>query len=392
MPTVCAIIPTFNRAQYIKECIDSLLLQSQKIDQIIVVNDGSTDNTLELLRDYEDKITVISKENGGKSSSLNLGMQYCKSDYVWVCDDDDIASPEGLAHLLGILSEDPSVDIAFGSYNLFVVKEGEKVFSDPSYWARDNEPNYKICFMEGMFAPQFSMIVRRSLYEAVGPFNENFVRSQDFEMTLRLTRHAKIRYTPQIIYFYREHSGTRGTEKYNFSALESFKKWHQFEGLALTSVYNSYKLSEFTPTFAYSSPELQKTRSQYLQRSLIMASRGLWSEASDDISLSSDYTGLPLSTSEIKLLNGYLKSKLLFIDLLNNRQAIKKISCTFHRNNLGRLIVRHLFLHLLWKSKKALMGLNINDFLLYIRILLKIWGIYATTIEILNGRRWLSRK
>jgi glycosyltransferase involved in cell wall biosynthesis len=72
--TCAVIVPTLNRAHYIAEAIDSLLAQTRKPDRIIVVNDGSTDDTLAVLEAYDGRIEVISKPNGGKSAAINTAM------------------------------------------------------------------------------------------------------------------------------------------------------------------------------------------------------------------------------------------------------------------------------------------------------------------------------
>ena len=92
-PTVSIIVPTFNRARYLPECLDSLLAQTFPATEIIDVNDSSTDDTARVIRPYLDRITYVEKENGGKSTALNLVLPGIQSDYLWIFDDDDVALP-----------------------------------------------------------------------------------------------------------------------------------------------------------------------------------------------------------------------------------------------------------------------------------------------------------
>lgn len=383
--SICAIIPTFNRSQYLKECIGSLLSQTRAPDQIIVVNDGSTDDTEDVVRSYGDQVTLLNKPNGGKSSALNLALQHCHSDYVWICDDDDIAAPDGLQHLANAIDADPQLDMVFGRYERFTMEGNGVVFSDPDYWARASEPNYKICFMEGMFAPQFTTLVRRDLYTAVGPFNEKFIRSQDYEMALRLTRTAKMKYVPETIYFYRDHHAARGTGQFNFPQAESYRKWHEFEKKALAPVYQTYSLDEFTPSFAFLLTPSAKKRAQYLQRGIIMASHGLWTEAASDIESAAEADPSPLSQKETELLDGYLRVDFSFKDLLNSPPAIERIRNTAQSSATGEAIVKTLFRHMVWKVKKSFISGNTNESLLYTKILLKIFGVYGTTEKVFKA-------
>ena len=81
-PTVSIIVPTFNRARYLPECLDCLLTQTLPPNEIIVVNDGSTDDTAQVVRPYLNRISYVEKENGGKSTALNLVMPGTQSDYL----------------------------------------------------------------------------------------------------------------------------------------------------------------------------------------------------------------------------------------------------------------------------------------------------------------------
>ncbi len=102
-PTVAIIVPTFNRARYLPECLDSLLAQTFPATQIVVVNDGSTDDTAQVVRPYLNRIAYVEKENGGKSTALNLVMRGIQSDYVWIFDDDDVALPDALEIHVAVL-------------------------------------------------------------------------------------------------------------------------------------------------------------------------------------------------------------------------------------------------------------------------------------------------
>ncbi|MSS71055.1 MAG: glycosyltransferase family 2 protein [Candidatus Latescibacteria bacterium] len=91
---VSVILPTYNRANYLIESLESLLAQTYPNIEIVVVNDGSTDETKDKLGAFRDRILYLEKSNGGKSSAINLGLRYATGDYVWVFDDDDIALPD----------------------------------------------------------------------------------------------------------------------------------------------------------------------------------------------------------------------------------------------------------------------------------------------------------
>ena len=84
IPKVSVLIPTYNRADYIEECLDSILNQTVPPLEIIVIDDGSEDDTAQRLESYKDRIIYLHKENGGKPSALNLALTQVRGDYIWL--------------------------------------------------------------------------------------------------------------------------------------------------------------------------------------------------------------------------------------------------------------------------------------------------------------------
>jgi glycosyltransferase involved in cell wall biosynthesis len=98
------IVPTYNRAEFLVEALDSLLTQTWPPGQIIVVDDGSTDETPAVLGGYNGRLEVVRKPNGGKASALNAALPQVRHGAVWIFDDDDIALPDGLERHLKALN------------------------------------------------------------------------------------------------------------------------------------------------------------------------------------------------------------------------------------------------------------------------------------------------
>ena len=89
MKKVSIIVPVYNGQDFINRCLNSLINQTYSNVEIIVINDGSTDNSLDLLKKYNDKIILINKENSSVSDSRNLGLEKASGDYIMFCDIDD---------------------------------------------------------------------------------------------------------------------------------------------------------------------------------------------------------------------------------------------------------------------------------------------------------------
>lgn len=106
-PTLAAVIATYNYGRYLGEAIESTLAQTQPYHQVVVVDDGSTDDSLEVARSFGDRVTVISQANGGQLSACLTGVRAVDADYVHLLDADDVALPELVVTVLPALEGDP---------------------------------------------------------------------------------------------------------------------------------------------------------------------------------------------------------------------------------------------------------------------------------------------
>lgn len=129
---VTVIIPVYNGAQYFSETLKSILLQGKVISEILVVNDGSTDDTEKIVRNWMRKVSklrLINKENGGVSSARNRGLQEVKSKYVWFFDADDLM-PEGAADKMVKRLEETGADYGIGNC---------AYYHEPGHWISKTE-------------------------------------------------------------------------------------------------------------------------------------------------------------------------------------------------------------------------------------------------------------
>lgn len=118
MSTVSVIVPVYNAAPYLKRCVDSILKQSYYKIQIILVNDGSSDESAIICNEYAkiySNVQVINKKNGGVSSARNCGLSYVKGDWVFFCDSDDTLPDDSILNMMAKTSQD--VDCVVGGYN-----------------------------------------------------------------------------------------------------------------------------------------------------------------------------------------------------------------------------------------------------------------------------------
>ena len=184
MPRVSVIIPTYNRAHLVERAIDSVLTQDFADFEIIVVDDGSTDETpIKLSRYGDSRICYLRKENGGLASARNAGIAQAHGEYIAFLDDDDTFLPTKLSLQAQLLDVRPEIGVVAGGW-LFVDEASgrtTKVFP----WEFQGNLDLKAWLFASLF-PVHAALVRRQWLQEVGGFDQAFPRLEDWDLWLRL--------------------------------------------------------------------------------------------------------------------------------------------------------------------------------------------------------------
>lgn len=180
------VIPTFNRAQLVRSSIDSVLAQTHPATEIVVVNDGSSDNTLEVLATYGNKIRVVSQPNGGLSAARNAGIRAATCDWIAFLDDDDEYTPQRLAIAAESIQKHPNASVHATNTSM-VSETGEELdlFAVRGMKAGILMPaNRTVAWaLRGCFFAQ-SLVIRRQTLFDVGLFRKTFY--EDMDLLVRL--------------------------------------------------------------------------------------------------------------------------------------------------------------------------------------------------------------
>jgi glycosyltransferase involved in cell wall biosynthesis len=118
-PTLSVIIPTFNNSNYISAALESVLMQVPHDTEIIVINDGSTDNTLDVLKAYQARIQIINQTKQGIGAARNAGIIQSQGKYIGFLDSDDLWTPDHYSTLMELFHTSPDIDLAYGSVEEF---------------------------------------------------------------------------------------------------------------------------------------------------------------------------------------------------------------------------------------------------------------------------------
>lgn len=192
--SISVVIPTFNRARLLLEAIQSAAPQMRSQDEIIVVDDGSTDDTAELLRQSHLPVRYLRQENKGPAAARNRGFAAATGEFIAFLDSDDLWAPDRIARQLELLCQHPDLDLVFGLEGLF----GDSVQSEAGLNLRDEQviaalrrgageiaPAYSLLLREN-FVPTSSTLFRRRFLDRVGGMDEGLWYCDDYDLWLRL--------------------------------------------------------------------------------------------------------------------------------------------------------------------------------------------------------------
>ena len=206
-PRVSVVIPAYNCARFVRETVESALGQSGATVEVVVVDDGSTDDTRDLLAPYCDRITYLQQKNAGPSSARNRGLRAVRSDYVFFLDADDALLPGTLAAHVAFLDAHPAVGVAPSGWR--TVTEAGKHIRDFTPWYDRPRLDLKAWLLSspGLFG---ATLFRRTWLERVaGPFDETLRRSEDIDLLLRLAlAGCPMAWFPTITLNYRERAAS----------------------------------------------------------------------------------------------------------------------------------------------------------------------------------------
>jgi glycosyltransferase involved in cell wall biosynthesis len=377
---VTVLIPTFNRSAFLLESLESILAQTRPAHEIIIINDGSTDDTLEQLKAYEGRVRVLSKSNAGKSAALNFGLKHVTGDLVWIFDDDDLAAPKALETLVGLLEANPEADMAYGRHERFsVAGSGEVRLLGTGYWTNCESDEFLTATLDDMFAHQQGMVVRKDLYDRVGAFDESLVRSQDYDMLIRLARVGTPVSTEEFVFQQRVHDGIRGTQAEQVQAKKRNSSWSQFDKVIFRNYYPQIELKEYLSDGRSISDPLNK-RHALLRRASVMARKKLWELAIKDLRAAESVSEAPLSKPETVALRSAFASKYGCDEILTNSMLIDELCDLADVSLVGAQIVSSLARGLRWRVRSEFTKIRYLKSVSYYLIMNKLKRAASMTI------------
>jgi len=197
MPTVSAIITTYNLGTMLPDAIESVLRQDWRDIEIIVVDDGSTDDTPEVMKRYSGLVQYVSQKNAGPSAARNTGVQASSGKFVAFLDGDDLWKPNKISRQLAEFENDPAVGLVSSDFS---IHEGDSVTE--SYLANCRQVASGMIFLnllkENFLLPSAAMLRRECLIE-IGAWDESLRGTEDRDYWLRVARSWHIIVIPEVL-------------------------------------------------------------------------------------------------------------------------------------------------------------------------------------------------
>jgi len=200
----------YNGERYLSEAVESILNQAFTDFEFIIINDGSTDSTADILRAYDDpRLRIIEQANVGLTRSLNRGIALARGEYIARMDDDDISLPERLTRQVAFLDIHPNIGVVGTSCR--IVDELNNREWEQRVPLSDEELHRHL--IRGNPFVHTSVVMRKSVLRAVGGYNEAYPYSQDYELWVRLATHTRLANLPEVLVVRRYHWGTVSTTR-----------------------------------------------------------------------------------------------------------------------------------------------------------------------------------
>jgi glycosyltransferase involved in cell wall biosynthesis len=205
LPLVSIVTPAFNQADFLRDTVESVLAQDYPNIEYLVIDDGSTDETSEILAEYTGRVEWESQANMGQTPTINKGWERSHGDIITWLNSDDTFLPGAVSTAVNYLQEHPDIDIVFGD-SLFTAADGSPLerskslteFSYPEFVAKCHNP-----------IPQPSAFIRRSVMEDVGLLDPSYYYFMDWDFWLRAGVNHKIAYLSELLSTYRLHEASK---------------------------------------------------------------------------------------------------------------------------------------------------------------------------------------
>jgi len=304
---VSVLIPTLNRAAFLGDALRSAMSQALASIEIIVVDDGSDDDTAQVVRGFGERVRYFHQANAGKSAALNLGLSVAQGDAIIVLDDDDLLPDGALQAHVDALNAAPGAGFSYGRFTRFRGDVAAASLSTDVGEMLQDDRRLVIRLMESCFLPNPTWMIRRDAMLATGPYDTSLRRGMDFDMVLRIARrHAGV-FVDRVTLYQRKHVSLRRSLVGARLTEHTRPEWIEYDRIIIRRIFDDWSLDDFRPYDNTAGPEDQ--RLIHLQRAVVLFVRKLYDLAQSELD---SYAARPgpnrASPRELQVLGGLFSS------------------------------------------------------------------------------------
>lgn len=227
LPVISIVLCVYNGEAYLRQAIDSVLRQSYSAFELLLIDDGSADSTLEILRQFEKadrRCRVLTGPNQGLIGSRNMGIAHARAEFIALMDADDICMPQRLSTQLRFLQAHPDC-VAVGSQVLLIDPDARPI-KPMRVNITHKEIDTALMTGRGGAIVNPSAMIRKSAFMQVGGYENDYLHAEDMDLFLRLAEVGELANIPEILLHYRQHPASIGyqhAKTQHTSALQATK-------------------------------------------------------------------------------------------------------------------------------------------------------------------------
>jgi glycosyltransferase involved in cell wall biosynthesis len=213
-PAISVLMPVYNSERFLHQAVESILSQTVGDFEFICVDDGSTDGSAEILKQYagrDSRIRVLTRANGGVTNALNAGLVVARGEYVARMDADDVAEPSRFAHQLEYMKNHPECAVVGCWVILMDATGAERARSRLA--VTHEQISARLWDGDSSAMPHYGSFIRRDVLTQVDNYREQFRSAQDLDLFLRILEIGRLANVPYFLMHYREHEGSVGARR-----------------------------------------------------------------------------------------------------------------------------------------------------------------------------------
>jgi glycosyltransferase involved in cell wall biosynthesis len=220
LPTLSIVTPSYNHAEFLEQTVRSVLDQGYPGLEYLVMDGGSTDGSVDVLRRYGDRLRWVSERDGGQAAALNAGFRQTSGEIIGWINSDDFYAPGALEVVGRVFAERPDVQWLYGRCPIVDragVETRSLVTRYKEFWMR--RYRYERLMIEN-FINQPTVFFRRSLLETVGPIDEGMRNAFDYHLFLRMAERARPHFVDRVLAFFRVYADAKTSSTFHRSFRE----------------------------------------------------------------------------------------------------------------------------------------------------------------------------